>query len=660
MGWLIELLVEGMREKCSQFIVDMMDVVTEVFMELLSCDLDLFEELFGVVGELYKNVVVPLSIALLLLICVWQLFKSMFGKMGVNSEDPFELVCRSGFCLFMIAGAKAMVNYVLEIAGTPYQWVVGMDVKVSSFSEYVTALEGVTSALGIDNISVSLLMLIMQFVVAWNYFKMLFMVAERYVLLGVFSYTAPLALSTGGSKATNSILASWAKMFGGQVVLIIMNAWCMKMFESGYGNLMASGYGFTKFFVATLCLIGFCKITFKLDSYMASLGVNLGRPSGGMGAMGLLMAAGRIFSHVGRSGSGSGDGASESGDGGDGASAAAGTQDMAQGMGGPIPMSTDGMGMEADGEESEIEDVFGSVSEDDPDMQGADMEEMEDENVLEALGEMPIMEDGEEEDFDGNAFSDGEGWQDMGCPPSDSELDAEEAEELDAGMLSDGESSIPEMYGGEECMDGPGDYPVNREKENEEEEGAEAEMDLDGSMISEETGAGDVSAGGAGTAFDGRTSLAGNHSRGSGEEPGDAGILSELGMAMESLPMAGGSETRETSGQSGEMGETGGLQWNAGETGKLPRTGAWDNTNGTGDAWDQEKGEPIQNVFDEPVDPSSENHLENHLESGRADNPGRQMHPSDSSGEIPRVPESREELKRWKNRNPDNGDDLAE
>lgn len=50
MGWLIELLVEGMREKCSQFIVDMMDVVTEVFMELLSCDLDLFEELFGVVG----------------------------------------------------------------------------------------------------------------------------------------------------------------------------------------------------------------------------------------------------------------------------------------------------------------------------------------------------------------------------------------------------------------------------------------------------------------------------------------------------------------------------------------------------------------------------------------------------------------------------------
>ena len=108
------------------------------------------------------------------------------------------------------------------------------------------------------------------------------------------------------------------------------------------------------------------------------------------------------------------------------------------------------------------------------------------------------------------------------------------------------------------------------------------------------------------------------------------------------------------------MGETGSTQWNAGETGKLPGTGAWENTTGAGDAWDQEKGEPIQNVFDEPANPSSENHQENHLESGRADNPGRQMHPSDSSGKIPRVPESREELKRWKNRNPDDGEELAE
>ncbi|MFR1464555.1 MAG: hypothetical protein ACLSAZ_10365 [Blautia wexlerae] len=104
MGWLLELLVEGIREMLSQFVIDMMTLVTDMFTELLSCDLSLFEELFSVVGDLYTNVMLPMGIALLLLICVWQLFKSMFGKAGVASEDPIELVCRTGISLFYCGG----------------------------------------------------------------------------------------------------------------------------------------------------------------------------------------------------------------------------------------------------------------------------------------------------------------------------------------------------------------------------------------------------------------------------------------------------------------------------------------------------------------------------------------------------------------------------
>ena len=69
---------------CSQFIVDMMSLVTDMFTELLSCDLSLFEELFSVAGKLYSNAILPMGAALLLLICVWQLFKSMFGKAGIE------------------------------------------------------------------------------------------------------------------------------------------------------------------------------------------------------------------------------------------------------------------------------------------------------------------------------------------------------------------------------------------------------------------------------------------------------------------------------------------------------------------------------------------------------------------------------------------------
>ena len=352
MSWLLDLLVDAVKEMVSQFIIDMMGLITDVFTDLLSCNLSLFEELFSVVGSLYQNVIVPMGIALLLMILIWQLFKSIFGKVGINAEEPIELIGRSSICLFFVVASKPVINYILKIAGTPYQWVIGTDIKVQSFSEYVTALEGITAPLGLGTISIAILMLIMQFVVAWNYFKMLFVIAERYVLLGVFSYTAPLAFATGGSKSTNNILASWAKMFGGQVVLIILNAWCLKMFLSGYGNMMASSYGFTKFFVATLCLVGFCKITFKLDSYMAALGVNLGRPSPGMGALGAAMAAQRIFSQAGRAFSGtngSGNGTGSSTNMGNLGSANGFTEPT-----GPIPMNPSG------GSEVDIESLFQS------------------------------------------------------------------------------------------------------------------------------------------------------------------------------------------------------------------------------------------------------------------------------------------------------------
>lgn len=328
MGWLLKLLFEAVRDLCSQFIIDMMDIASGMFTEILSCDLDLFEQLFGVVGDLYQNAVLPLAVALLLMILTWQLFKSMFGKLGVNSEEPLELVFRSGFCLFLLIHARDMVNYILEVAGTPYQWVVGTGITVDSFSGYVSAAETAVSVLGADAISISLLLLIMHFVVAWNYFKLLFVLAERYVLLGVLSYTAPLAFATGGSKATGNILASWSKMFGGQVMIVILDAWCLKMFLAGYGNLMASTYGFTKFFAANMCLIGFCKIAGKLDSYMASLGVSMGRTMGGLSGLGALMMAGRLLSGGGHGRSGS---ASSSGSG-----------HMNFGNGKPIPMGRAG------------------------------------------------------------------------------------------------------------------------------------------------------------------------------------------------------------------------------------------------------------------------------------------------------------------------------
>ena len=120
MGWLLELLFESIKEMCSQFIIDMMDVASSMFTEILSCNLNLFEELFGVAGNLYRDGIMPIAVMILLMILVWQLFKGIFSKITTSSEDPIELILRSAISLFMIVYAKDIVNYILNIVGTPY------------------------------------------------------------------------------------------------------------------------------------------------------------------------------------------------------------------------------------------------------------------------------------------------------------------------------------------------------------------------------------------------------------------------------------------------------------------------------------------------------------------------------------------------------------
>ena len=552
MGWLLELLIEGIREICSQFLVDMMDLITGMFTDLLSCNLSLFEDLFTVVKDLYENAILPMGIAILLLILVWQLFKTMFGRGGVEAEDPVELVCRSFLCFFMLLFARPEANYILEVAGTPYQWVAGTEIEVKSFSDFVTSLDQASASLGIDGLSISILLLIMQFVVAWNYFKMLFIIAERYVLLGVFSYTAPLAFSTGGSKATNNVLASWSKMFGGQVVLIIMNAWCMKVFLSGYGNLTASHYGFTKFFIATLCLIGFTKVCFKMDSYMASLGVNLGRMSNGMGALGLMMAASRLFSfgHSSHSSSERMDGTEHTGTG------SGETMGTASGMGdaaGPIPMSAGNpMDVEEMGEDymegRQQEEGYPDSTSDSATADTAS----EKENILAEMGITPEQEEMEKpEDHAENygvgavsepigkeSIEETEAAQEQGnisdSPnnplPNISDLEAETTGTNYAeGMLETDGIPVESENGEISNAEGAFDYP------REEEPAASVGMELEpGSIGESEMDMEGVTSGSAGREYSAQES--------SGEmETSGAGILNEIGES--SVPTSKGNST---------------------------------------------------------------------------------------------------------------------
>ena len=85
----------------------------------------------------------------------------------------------------------------------------------------------------VANGAVAIIALILVLILAWNYVKLLLEAAERYILLGVLVYTAPVAFATGASQSTGNIFKSWCRMLGGQMFLLVMNAWCMRLLTAG-------------------------------------------------------------------------------------------------------------------------------------------------------------------------------------------------------------------------------------------------------------------------------------------------------------------------------------------------------------------------------------------------------------------------------------------
>ena len=90
------------------------------------------------------------------------------------------------------------------------------------------------------NGAVALIVLLLVLILAWNYLKLFFEAAERYILLGVLVYTAPVAFAMGAAQSTSNIFKSWCRMFGGQVFLLLMNAWCLKLFVSMVGAFISN------------------------------------------------------------------------------------------------------------------------------------------------------------------------------------------------------------------------------------------------------------------------------------------------------------------------------------------------------------------------------------------------------------------------------------
>ncbi len=214
-----------------------LDLITTSVLGALGCNMDTFLRYFPAAETMYK-VFVALAIGIILLNWIWQLFKNFGLGAGIEAEDPVKLSFRSVLFILLAYFSDQIVDIVLTIGGTPYKWILTTDLSLLSFSDFNSVMLVIIGVCA--NGGVALIALILVLILAWNYIKLLFEAAERYVLLGVLAYTAPVAFSMGASQATSNIFKSWCRMFGGQIFLLVMNAWCLRLFTSMVGSFIAN------------------------------------------------------------------------------------------------------------------------------------------------------------------------------------------------------------------------------------------------------------------------------------------------------------------------------------------------------------------------------------------------------------------------------------
>ena len=291
LDWIFEAIVDWV----ARTVTDLMDAVSGLFLNALGTDMTAMEEYFPFVSKAF-TIMQYTAWALLFIIIVWQLFKT-FGGPITEGEEPWGLLARGGLFAFLIYFAKPIFLYALNIARAPYTAL--MDVPLTNEDFTFAGIEAVLKnglVQYVSNLSVvgAILQIILMIALGWNYFKLLLEVVERYVVVGILCYTSPLAYSMGASKATGQVFKSWCRMVGSQLLLLVMNVWFLRAFNSSIGQYIATGgslsTGRGNVFLWLFCAIAFLKTAQRFDSYLASIGLNVAQTGSGMG-MELLMAA---------------------------------------------------------------------------------------------------------------------------------------------------------------------------------------------------------------------------------------------------------------------------------------------------------------------------------------------------------------------------------
>lgn len=283
---LIELLSYGLGQAMSWFM--------NIFLSAMDLSMDTYLEYFPFFRTAY-NILKGFSWGLLLIVAGTGLALFFFGAFdgGAIQERPAAILVRSFVAGSLIVWGGYILVFLVNLAVIPFDTFLkaesgsefGWNIDLTALSVELAAAASGQAWLLMGDLAIALLDFFLMLLIAWNLFKLIIEVAERYLMVGVLVFTAPIVYPTLATKNTSSIFRRWISMFAGSLIIMSLSALFLKLIVSGFtlgGELTGSFNAGAKFIFKLVLILAMCKIAQRVDSYMQQLGIGVATTGGSM------------------------------------------------------------------------------------------------------------------------------------------------------------------------------------------------------------------------------------------------------------------------------------------------------------------------------------------------------------------------------------------
>lgn len=312
-------VLDAFVEWCNTCVVQAMDGISNVFLELLGMDMTVFVSYFPFTAHTF-NILQDTAWILLFFIVAFQLMRNFFGPL-TDAEKPMTLIGRSVISAFLIGWALPICDILLKFASASYNKLLNFTTTSGMFTteefSWVNVAKSITSGFQSAITSAGVLALVSLIIIialAWNYLKLLLEVVERYIVLGVLTYTSPFGFMLAGSQSLSNSFKAWCRMFGSQLFMMLMNVWFLRSFNFAMQAFATTGGKISTLTIESPALLWmFCALAFlrtgqAIDRHLNALGMSVAQTGLGLGqelmhtGMSLMMGARMMTMTMGRGG----------------------------------------------------------------------------------------------------------------------------------------------------------------------------------------------------------------------------------------------------------------------------------------------------------------------------------------------------------------------